>query len=107
MLPCHVMPHSSHDSSLVLEQAEKVRIETRKEQETSDKKQHTALARGKRRVRPIPSHPNPAVLENANQSTDRHLMPEGKQSPDYEKDAPVFRSVPVIPLAYRENNQQK
>lgn len=38
-------------------------------------------------------------------------MPEGgetpNKSPDYEKDAPVFKSVPVMPLVRRENNQQK
>lgn len=105
-MPCHAALLTHFQP--ILEQAAKVGTEPRKKEQERNKSSIllcSGLERKKNAAFIIPS-----IHKNADRP-DRHLIPEGKkkepQSPDYEKLRQFSKSVPVIPLARRENNQHK
>jgi hypothetical protein len=112
-MQCHAMScHTPHPIPAHSRTGRKVGIETRKKREKEQRSSPLLCFGHERRtpafVNPIPI---PSIKTPATQ-TDRHLISEGKRvnrkKPRLRKVCAGFQeSVPVIPLARRENNQHK
>lgn len=101
-MPCHAALLARFQP--ILEQAR--RWESKPEKNENRKGTRAAyclLGQGKNAafVNPIPS-----IKRHPNRPSPRTRGKKNRKSPDYEKLRQFSRSVPVIPLAQRENNQQ-
>ena len=104
-MPCHATLRTRFQP--ILEQAR--RWESKPEKNENRKGTRAAYCLlwpgEERRLRQ--SHPIPSIKRHPNRPSPRTRgKKRNRKSPDYEKLRQFSRSVPVIPLAQRENNQQ-